>query len=309
MGRRKSFERFSFGSKSRTIFENFKNIEEELGMRYVNLIIIFLLLSCIALADEHSSNEKVEAGQLQANITTQDIDYQVDGVHFTGYLAYDSSITVKRPGVLVVHEWWGHNEYARRRAEMLAKLGYVALAVDMYGDGKFAEHPEDASKFMKEVTSSMPQAEKRLQAARKLLNQQEFTDSEKNAAIGYCFGGGMVLHFARIGADLDGVVSFHGSLGTQTPAKPDVVKARILVLHGADDPFIPTQQVDAFKEEMQRAGALYEFVAYPNVRHSFTNPQADDFGQKFNLPALQYNREADEDSWNRMKEFLETVFE
>lgn len=278
-------------------------------MRYVNLISIFLLLSGIALADEHSNNENLEAGQLQAKIIAQDIDYQVDGVHFTGYLAYDSSITIKRPGVLVVHEWWGHNEYARKRAEMLAEMGYVALAVDMYGDGKIADHPDDAGKFMKEVTSNMQQAEKRFLAARKLLNEHMYTDVNKNAAIGYCFGGGIVLHMARVGTDLNGVVSFHGSLGTQSPAEPEVVKARILVLHGADDPFIPTEQVDSFKEEMQNAGALYEFVAYPNVRHSFTNPQADEFGQKFNLPALQYNREADEDSWNRMQMFLEAVFE
>ncbi len=277
-----------------------------LEMRFIYLVILFLSLSHIAYADEHASSNNAKA---RANIIAQEIDYQVDGINFTGYLAYDSSVTTERPGVLVVHEWWGHNEYARRRAEMLAQLGYVALAVDMYGEGKLAEHPKDASKFMQEVTNNMSQAEKRFLAAHKLLNEQKYTDQTKNAAIGYCFGGGIVLHMARIGTDLDGVVSFHGSLDTQSPAKPETIKARILVLHGADDPFIPTEKVDSFKDEMQEAGAQYEFVAYPNVKHSFTNPQADEFRQKFNLPALQYNRHADEDSWNRMQMFFEEIFE
>ena len=192
---------------------------------------------------------------------------------------------------------------------MQPELGYIAFAVDMYGDGKLAEHPEDAGKFMKEVTNNMPLAEKRLRAALQVLNQHNNTDTGKTAAIGYCFGGAMVLHLARIGTNIDGVVSFHGSLGTQSPAIPGVVKAKVLVLHGADDPFIPSEQVYAFKEEMQNAGAQYEFVAYPNVKHSFTNPQADEYRQKFDIQALQYDRHADEDSWNRLLVFLEEIFE
>ena len=272
-----------------------------LGMKCINLVILFLSLGNLVLADEHTTS-------LLTNISTQKVGYQIEDVNFTGYLAYDASINTKRPGVLVVHEWWGHNEYARKRAYQLAELGYIALAVDMYGDGKLAEHPSDASKFMKEVTNNMPLAEKRLQTALDVLNNHELTDTDKTAAIGYCFGGGMVLHLARIGTDIDGVVSFHGSLTTQSPAKLDTVKARVLVLHGADDPFIPREQVDAFKEEMQNAGVQYEFVAYPNVKHSFTNPQADEFSKNFDLPALQYNQHADEDSWNRMKVFLNDVF-
>jgi len=263
---------------------------------------IFFVFLCMASLCVHADEKQ------SSKIATQEIEYRVGDTNLNGYLAYDSSTETKRPGVLVVHEWWGHNEYARKRAEMLAELGYVAFAVDMYGDGKLAAHPDDASKFMNQVTSKMPLAEKRLAAALTILNQQEVTDASKTAAIGYCFGGAMVLHLARIGTDIDGVVSFHGSLGTKTPAKKDAVKARVLVLHGEEDPFIPAEEVDAFKEEMQSAGAQYQFIAYPNVKHSFTNPQADEFSEKFNLAAVKYDPQADEDSWKRMQTFFEQIF-
>ncbi|MEM7401355.1 MAG: dienelactone hydrolase family protein [Pseudomonadota bacterium] len=265
-----------------------------------NYIIFFLLaFSNYVNANDASAVELV----------TQEIEYQSDDALLTGYLAYDSSLEGKRPGVLVVHEWWGHNSYARRRAEMLAEQGYVAFAVDMYGDGKLAEHPDDAGKFMQQVTSNMPLAEKRLAAALGILNQQNVTDSSKTAAIGYCFGGAMVLHLARIGSDIDGVVSFHGSLGTKTPAEKNTVKAKVLVLHGEDDAFIPAEQVDAFKAEMKNAEVQYEFISYPNVKHSFTNPEADEFNEKFNLSAVKYDQHADEDSWNRMLKFFNQIFE
>ena len=267
-------------------------------MRRIVVLVAFVAGALCAHAEEGVKTE----------IVTQEIEYQVEDVKLTGYIAYDSAINAKRPGVLVVHEWWGHNQYARSRTEKLAELGYVAFAVDMYGDGKLAEHPDDAGKFMREVTSNMPLAEKRMAAALDVLNQQAATDTTKTAAIGYCFGGAMVLHLARIGTDIDAVASFHGSLGTQSPAKQDQVKAKVLVLHGEDDPFIPDEQVEAFKEEMQNANVDYEFVAYPNVKHSFTNPQADEFSEKFGLPALKYDQHADEDSWSRMQDFFEQTF-
>ncbi len=271
---------------------------EELVMRYLSLFFVLVLFGL----DVHAEDS------IETNIITQEIDYEVGDTKLTGYLAFDASTDEKRPGVLVVHEWWGHNQYARTRAEMLAKLGYVAFAVDMYGDGKLAEHPDDAGKFMQEVTSNISLAEKRMEAALDVLHQQPVVDTSKTAAIGYCFGGAMVLHMARIGTDIDGVVSFHGSLSTENPAQKDAVKARVLVLHGDADPFIPKEQVDAFKEEMQNAGVSYEFVAYPNVKHSFTNPQADEFSEKFDLPALEYDQHADEDSWRRMQAFFEWIF-
>lgn len=244
---------------------------------------------------------------VQAAIQSQAIEYQVDGESFTGYLAYDDSITGKHPGVLVVHEWWGHNDYVRMRADMLAKLGYTAFALDMYGTGKLADHPEDATKFMQAVVSSMPLAEKRFQAAYNLLRNQPNVDASEIAAIGYCFGGGTVLHMARQGLDLAGVVSFHGALGTQAPAQAGKVKANVLVLTGEADPMITAEQVDAFREEMTNAGVNYTVYTYPGAKHGFTNPAADDFGKRFNMP-LAYNKEADMDSWLKMKAFLAKIF-
>jgi dienelactone hydrolase len=242
-----------------------------------------------------------------AGIKTEEIEYKVDGESFTGYLAYDDSVKGKRPGVLVVHEWWGHNDYVRKRAEMLAELGYTAFALDMYGTGKLADHPQDATKFMQALVSNMPAAEKRFNTAYGLLSEHETVDAGQVAAIGYCFGGGMVLHMARQGADLQGVVSFHGSLGTQTPAQKNTVKVDILVLTGAADPMIPEAQVAGFRSEMEAAGVSYSVHSYPGAVHAFTNPAADGFGKRFDMP-LAYNAEADADSWLKMREFFEKIF-
>jgi dienelactone hydrolase len=242
-----------------------------------------------------------------AALKSKEIVYQVDGNEFTGYLVYDDAIQGKRPGVLVVHEWWGLNDYARKRADMLAKLGYTAFALDMYGTGKVADHPDDAKGFMQAVTSNMPEAEKRFDKAKSILQQQPTVDAAHIAAIGYCFGGGIVLHMARVGDDLDGVVSFHGSLGTQEPAKKGQVKARVLVFTGAADPFAPPELVSAFEQEMQQAGVDYQLISYPGVKHSFTNPDADSFGQRFGMP-LAYDKHADEDSWQRTQAFFKQIF-
>jgi dienelactone hydrolase len=209
--------------------------------------------------------------------------------------------------VLVVHEWWGHDAYARKRARMLAELGYTALAVDMYGDGKTADHPDDAGKFAGEVRKNMPVAEARFKAAMELLQSQPGVEGDAIAAIGYCFGGGVVLEMARRGVDLKGVASFHGSLGTAEPAQPGKVKAKMLVFNGNDDPFTKPEQVAAFKQEMDAAGVDYQFIGYPGAKHSFTNPGADSFGQKFNLP-LEYNAEADKQSWNELQNFFNRIF-
>lgn len=224
-----------------------------------------------------------------------------------GYLAYDDGIPGKRPGILVVHEWWGHNEYARKRARMLAELGYVALAVDMYGEGKQATHPDDAGKFSGEIRRNMELGRKRFSAARKLLAEHRFTDPERIGAIGYCFGGGVVLQMARDGVDLAGVASFHGGLTTDAPAKPGAVKAKILVATGAEDKFVPPDQVEAFEREMKAAGAGFRVISYPGAMHSFTNPDADAYGKKFNLP-LAYDAEADRKSWDEMRRFFKKIF-
>lgn len=242
-----------------------------------------------------------------AEVKGHPVSYQAGGVTMKGYLAYDDAIKGKRPGVLVVHEWWGHNDYARRRALMLAEMGYTTLAVDMYGNGKTAQHPDDAGKFSGELRKNMGTAKARFDAAMKLLQKDKTVDPNKIGAIGYCFGGGVVLEMARLGEPLIAVASFHGGLSTDTPAQPGKVKARIAVFTGADDPMAPQDQVAAFKQEMDRAKVSYKVVSYPGVKHSFTNPAADEYGKKFGLP-LAYNAAADKDSWAQTGAFLSEAF-
>jgi len=243
----------------------------------------------------------------QAMVQGKEVAYSNNGEILKGYIAYDDAIKGKRPGVLVVHEWWGHNEYSRKRARMLAELGYTALALDMYGDGKQAHHPDEAGKFSGEVAKNLPLAKARFEAAMKILKQQPNVDASNIAVLGYCFGGSVVLQMARLGEDLKGVASFHGGLATQTPAQPGKVKAHIISFTGADDPMIPPEQVAAFKQEMEQAGVNYKVVTFPGVKHSFTNPAADENGRKFNLP-LAYDAAADKESWEETKVFLADVF-
>jgi dienelactone hydrolase len=249
----------------------------------------------------------VVANSAMAGVTGKEVTYRAGDTTLKGYLAVDEAISGKRPAVIVVHEWWGHNDYVRERARMLAEMGYTALALDMYGDGKQADHPEDAGKFAGEVKKNMPAAEARFQAAIEVLKNEPTVDGERLAAIGYCFGGSVVLDMARRGLPLDAVASFHGSLGTSNPAQPGSVMGKVVVMNGADDPFVKPEAIEAFRNEMDAAGVDYEFINYPGAVHSFTNPGADATGQKFGLP-LAYNQEADEKSWNRMKAlFDETI--
>jgi len=240
-------------------------------------------------------------------IEARPVDYTSGGVTMKGYLAYDENIKGPRPGVLVVHEWWGHNEYARRRARMLAELGYTALAVDMYGDGKQAMHPDDAGKFSSETMKNFPVAKERFQAAIDFLKKQPSVDPGRIAAIGYCFGGGVVLNMARQGVDLKGVASFHGSLAAVKPAEAGKVKPKIRVYMGADDKFVTPEAIEAFKKEMTDAKVDYQYISYPGAGHSFTNPDATELGKKFNLP-LAYNADADKKSWEDMTKFFEMLF-
>lgn len=243
----------------------------------------------------------------QGKVVTQNIDYSADGITLKGYLAYDDSIKGERPGILVVHEWWGHNDYARKRTRMLAKLGYTAFALDMYGNGKTAKHPKDAGKFSGTIKRDMPLATRRFKAALTQLKSHQTTDKSRLAAIGYCFGGGIVLEMARQGLDLKGVVSFHGSLVSSQPARTGKVRAKVLVLNGAADPFVKSEHIVAFKQEMQAAGVDYQLINYPGAKHAFTNPAADRLGKKFAIP-LAYNKLADEKSWRAMQDFFNKIF-
>lgn len=209
----------------------------------------------------------------------------------------------KGPAVVVVHEWWGLNDYARSRAKMLAKEGYTAIAVDMYGHGKVADHPQDATAFMNAALAEPEKVGARFKAAMDILKAQKGVKQDKLFAIGYCFGGAVVLEQARAGADLAGVASFHGSLGTKNPAKEGAVKARVMVAHGGADAMVPPKQLAGFVKEMASAGVDLELYNYPGVQHSFTNPGATEKGKKFDMP-LAYDEYADKDSWAALLRFL-----
>lgn len=232
--------------------------------------------------------------------------YEVDGEPFTGYVAYDANSSGV-PGVLVVHQWWGHSDYVRRRADMLAEMGYTALALDMYGVGKVADHPESAQAFMMEVLNNLDAGVERFSTALEILKEHPTTDSTMTAAIGYCFGGGVVLEMARRGLDLDAVASFHGGLSSNTAVEPGDIKAKILVLHGADDPLVTPEELDAFKQSMETAGADMRFVSYPGAVHAFTDTAATRKGEMFGLP-LRYDAAADSASWAEFSAFMEEVF-
>ena len=270
---------------------------------------MFAFSACETAKQKDEAAKQDEVATTEQKIVTKPIDYDLDGIKFQGYLAYDESVEGKRPGILVVHEWWGLNPYAKKRAEQLAREGYTAFALDMYGDGKLADHPEDAQKFMMEVMSNMPSAVKRFDAAMNILKSQPTVDPNNIAAIGYCFGGAVVMQMAKMGnKDLKGVASFHGALESMYTPKPGEVQAEILILHGKDDPFTPREKIDVFIKELDDAGAKYEFVEYDGAVHSFTVPDADKKGEAFNLP-LKYNKEADESSWAKMKDFFNRIFQ
>ncbi|MES9969651.1 MAG: dienelactone hydrolase family protein [Candidatus Thiodiazotropha sp.] len=260
----------------------------------MNRLVMAWLMCCFPLA-------------AMSAIVGEEVVYQQGDTQMKGFLAYDDAIQGKRPGILVVHEWWGHNAYARSRSKQLAGMGYTALAVDMYGDGKQADHPKDAGRFAGEVKKNMETASARFQAAMDLLQAHKTVASGDISAIGYCFGGGMVLEMARRGLDLDLVSSFHGSLPTTTPAVKGAVKAEVLVFNGADDPFVKPEHIEAFKAEMDQAGVKYSFTNYPGAKHSFTNPDADKFGKKFDLP-LKYDPSADNQSWGALTQALHAIY-
>lgn len=243
----------------------------------------------------------------QAAIKGEPVEYKSNGTVHKGYLVYDDATTAKRPGVLVIHEWWGHDEHARHSARKLAEAGYVALAVDMYGEGKLAAHPDEAGKLSGDVKKDLPLMKRRFEAGKKLLKKQARVDSKRLAAIGYSFGGGVVLDMARVGEDLRGVVSFYGDLKTVQSARAGKVKAKVLVMNGAEDPFVPPEQIAAFKKEMEDAKVKYKFVNYPGAKHCFSNLNADANADKFKLP-LAYSAKIDQESWVELQTFLKTIF-
>lgn len=215
----------------------------------------------------------------------------------------DSKEGNTKAGVIVVHEWWGLNQYAKDRAKMLAEEGYTAIAVDMYGHGKVASHPGDAKGFMEAALADPDKVSARFNAAKDILTQQKQVDKNKVYAMGYCFGGAVVLNQARMGNDLAGVASFHGNLSAAVEAKPGDIKAKVMVAHGGADPFVPVEQVTGFMQEMLTLGADLTFLNYPQAKHSFTNPEATEKGEKYSLP-LAYDKKADKESWDAFLAFI-----
>jgi dienelactone hydrolase len=269
-------------------------------------LLLLVLGACGHASSSASSGSAGEPRRKARGVSTKAVSYESNGTQLKGYLAYPAGDD-KRPGVLVVHEWWGLNDYLRSRAEQLAQAGYVALALDMYGEGKHTEHPDQANKFMIAALKNIEAAQQRFLAGQQLLAKDSRVDAKKLAAVGYCFGGATVLHMARSGDDkLALVASFHGNLATQKPMQKGVFDGKIFVAHGAADPFVPQEQVAAFKQEMDAAKVDYELVEYAGAKHAFTNPHATALGSKYNLP-LVYNAEADAKSWKRLLELLDDL--
>jgi dienelactone hydrolase len=240
----------------------------------------------------------------QAAIKSEAVEYQDGGTQLKGYLYYDDAISGKRPGVIVVHEWWGLNDYAKHRAEMLAGLGYAAFALDMYGDQKVTTHATDAKGWSTQITANTDAWRRRALAGLDALKADRRVDPQRLAAVGYCFGGSTVMQMAYAGADLDGVVSFHGSLPTPVEGEGKQIKASILAAHGGADAFVPPEKVAAFQSALEAAKADWEFVSYGGAVHAFSNPDAASYG----IDNLRYDERADKRSWAAMKAFLEEVF-
>lgn len=259
-----------------------------------------LLLSSSACSHQ---NKGAESADSASAVTSKEVAYSSGSTQLKGFIAYPAG-TEKRPAVLVVHEWWGLDEYVKTRVLKLAEAGYVAMAVDMYGGGKHTAHAAEAKEFMMAAISNVEESKKRFEAAQTLLANDPRVESQKLAAIGYCFGGATVLHMARFGDNqLKLVGSFHGNLSTQQPLQAGTFAGKIFVAQGGDDSFVPAEQVATFKQEMDTAGANYELVEYPGAKHGFTNPGATELGQQNQLP-LAYSAEADTASWQRFMELL-----
>jgi len=238
-------------------------------------------------------------------LQSKTIEYTLDGTTMKGYLAWDDSIQGKRPGILVVHEFWGLNEYVKHRADMLAQLGYVAFAADMYGNAQVTTHANEASAWMKQVTDHIDVWKARAMAGLNVLRAQPQVDPDRLAAIGYCFGGATVMQLAYTGVPIRGVASFHGSL-PPVPANlpPGSIRAKVLAATGAADKLVPPERVMAFQKGLEDVQATWEFVTYSGAKHAFTNPDADKLG----MPELGYNARADKHSWILLQNFLTEIF-
>jgi dienelactone hydrolase len=275
-------------------------------MKYIPLCLAILAVSATitSCSDQPAATET--AKEAVVSIKEETVNYTSDTTQMVGFVAYNEADSAKRPAVLVIPEWWGLNDYPKMRARELAKLGYIAFVADMYGNGAIADSPSLAQKYATPFYTNPALGNTRFLAALNKLKSYPQTDSSKIAAIGYCFGGSMVLNAAKLGAPVKGVVSFHGDL-RGVPADKNLLKAKVLVCHGLADSFVPQEQVDAFKKQMDSIGADYTFKAYADATHAFTNPNATATGERFKMP-IKYNAAADTASWKDMQDFFGRIF-
>lgn len=270
---------------------------------YVICCAVALILAC----NSKKSEEKDKKENAGVKLKEENITYTGDNATMNGYVVYDEHSDKKRPAVLVVHEWWGMGDYVKRRARELAALGYIAMAIDVYGNGQQANTPESAGAMAMPFYNDPLKTRTRIDAAIAKIKTYAQTDTSNIGAIGYCFGGAMLLNTVRIGdGDLKGIVSFHGNL-IGTPADKNLLRSKILVCHGNADAFVPPAEVAQFKKQMDSIGATYTFIGYDSATHAFTNPDATATGLKFKMD-IKYNAAADTASWNDMKTFFGKLF-
>lgn len=269
-----------------------------------SVLLAILFTSC----NNHTSKtvNTASAGGDSSGMREEMISFPSDSANLQAFVVYSDSVKGRRPAVIVLPEWWGLTDYPKKRARMLAKLGYVAMALDLFGDGKVAANPDSARVYSAPFYNDPMKARRRIDSAIAKLKTYDEVDTAEIGAIGYCFGGGVLLNTVRLGDDLKGVVSFHGTL-LGTPARKGLLHAKILVCHGNADKFVTPQMVAEFKKQMDSIGASYTFIGYDGATHAFTNPSADMYAKKFNMP-IAYNAKADTASWNAMKDFFRGVF-
>jgi len=272
-------------------------------------ILPFAFASSILLVACSSPGSSPESSSepIKSTIKEENVSYSLgDSINMDGFMAYDEAVQGKRPVVLIVHEWWGLNDYVKSRTKQLAEMGYLTMAVDLYGDGLTVEYLDGAQKISKSFFANPGMAKARFDAAIAKIKEHPQADTSQIAAIGYGLGGGMVLNFARMGENLRGVVSFHGRL-LGMPAVRDLLKADILVCHGEDDKMVSAPEVAEFKKQLDEINAAYTVRTYPGATHAFSNPAATENGEKFDLP-IAYNAEADTASFKEMESFLVKIF-
>ncbi|HEY8751330.1 MAG TPA: dienelactone hydrolase family protein [Tepidisphaeraceae bacterium] len=246
----------------------------------------------------------VLSGAARAAIKSEPVEYRLGDMTFKSVIVYDDAVSGKLPGIAVYPEWWGLDDYAKHRAQMLAELGYVAIAVDLYGNGQSTQDPAQAGKWAGALKADRKVLRDRANAGLEQLKKNSRVDGAKLGAIGYCFGGATAIELGRSGADVKAIATFHAALDSPSPADGKNIKGRLLVCHGGDDTFETPKDIEAFEQEMRQNHVDWEMNVYGGAVHSFSNPGADKHG----IPGIAYNAKADQRSWQAMRTLFEEVF-